>query len=315
MSAQGSIKRYMLILDKARAGRYPSFADLKDYLHEHGFEISARTLQRDIEQIRIEFGVEIKYDRYRNGYFVDEESSVNKKQIHRFLRLLGIAAKADLFKSLQEGKEALKHELQQKIKHGDWAKVIDPKKLDEILELIILELHLDSQGGPTKAGELFEECLFKRADILESLGLPNIDAIADEVFSFKTLPTDRELDLTVLALQAAAAEYLAEPAKTDEEILRDAIQDQRDAFEVLPELGLTTHLYTLFIYDEILLKKKEKIDAVLEIFRACKDNAILGALGVLKLKKRRKAYQKTIQLLKSKGIKYIEEYLADTSRY
>lgn len=60
MSKHGTIKRYTLIFEKIGRNQYPSFDIIKDYLF-------------DIEQIRFEFGIEIKYDRNRNGYFIDAE--------------------------------------------------------------------------------------------------------------------------------------------------------------------------------------------------------------------------------------------------
>lgn len=107
MSSQGTIRRYTLILEKIKSRRCPSFSELRDYLFEHGFEISGRTLQRDIEQIRIEFGIEVKYDRSKNGYLLDEESSIN---LDSFLRFIEIVATADILtQSLKDGKEALRY--------------------------------------------------------------------------------------------------------------------------------------------------------------------------------------------------------------
>lgn len=106
MSNQGTIRRYTLIIEKIKSRINPSFNLLRDFLLEHGFEISNRTLQRDIEQIRIEFGVEIKYDRSRNGYYIDEEESIN---LDSFLKFLEIVATANLLsQTLKDGKEALK---------------------------------------------------------------------------------------------------------------------------------------------------------------------------------------------------------------
>ncbi len=107
MSSQGTIRRYTLIIEKIRHASYPSFAEISSYLHEHGFEISKRTLQRDIEQIRVEFGAEVKYDRFRNGYFIDLEASMN---LDSFLRLLEVVTTANLLTdNLREGKESLKY--------------------------------------------------------------------------------------------------------------------------------------------------------------------------------------------------------------
>jgi len=107
MSKQGTIHRYSLIIEKTRDGHCASFAEIQNYLHDHGFEISARTLQRDIEAIRIEFGIEIKYNRQNNYYTIIEAESFN---LDSFLRLLGIVATANLLtETLNEGKEALKY--------------------------------------------------------------------------------------------------------------------------------------------------------------------------------------------------------------
>lgn len=103
MSKQGYIGRYALIIEKVNTNRFPSFADIKDFLFENGFEMSTRTLQRDIEQIRCEFGIEITYERERNGYFIDTENSFN---IDGFLRFLEIANTAELLmESLKESKD------------------------------------------------------------------------------------------------------------------------------------------------------------------------------------------------------------------
>lgn len=107
MSQQGTIKRYSLIIEKLQRRQYPSFEDLKSSLHDEGFEISPRTLQRDIEQIRTEFGVVIIYDRSRKGYFIDFDQTVN---FESFLRFLEIVSTADLLiNTLNESKEALRY--------------------------------------------------------------------------------------------------------------------------------------------------------------------------------------------------------------
>jgi predicted DNA-binding transcriptional regulator YafY len=107
MSSQGTIHRYTLIIEKIQSGNHPSFNEIKDYLMDHGFEISIRTLQRDIEQIRVEFGAEIKYDRLKNGYFLDLKESAD---LDSFFRLLEVVTTASLLTdNLKEGKDALKY--------------------------------------------------------------------------------------------------------------------------------------------------------------------------------------------------------------
>jgi predicted DNA-binding transcriptional regulator YafY len=107
MSKHGTIRRYTLEIEKIRRGQFPSFQEIKDYLFEHGFEIGDRTIQRDIEQIRFEFGIEIKYNRDKNGYYIDYENSLNIESFFRFLEIVNTAEL--LTESLLESKDSLKH--------------------------------------------------------------------------------------------------------------------------------------------------------------------------------------------------------------
>jgi arginine repressor len=91
MSTQGTIKRFTLLIQKISYGANPSFKDLQDYLEEHGFKISQRTLQRDIEQIRNEFGIEISYSRIKNCYTLGGEDGLPPASLVRFLEILGTA--------------------------------------------------------------------------------------------------------------------------------------------------------------------------------------------------------------------------------
>ncbi len=107
MSKHGVIKRYILEIEKINYGQYPSFNQIKDYLFEYGFEVSDRTIQRDIEQIKFEFGIEIKYNRTKNGYYINFEESIN---VESFFRLLEIVNTAELLiNSVKETKETLKY--------------------------------------------------------------------------------------------------------------------------------------------------------------------------------------------------------------
>lgn len=107
MSKHGTIRRYTLIIEKIGRKLHPSFEEIKDYLFEHDFVVSSRTIQRDIEQIRFEFGIDIQYNRTRNGYYIDVETSIN---IDSFLRFLNIVTTAELLtESLKESKDTLSY--------------------------------------------------------------------------------------------------------------------------------------------------------------------------------------------------------------
>jgi len=107
MSRQGTIRRYTLIIEKINFGQYPSFSEIQDYLDAFGFSVSKRTIERDFEAIRNEFGMEITFNRFKEGYFIDEENSID---IQSFLRFLEIVTTADLLThSLSESKETLNY--------------------------------------------------------------------------------------------------------------------------------------------------------------------------------------------------------------
>lgn len=72
---------------------YPntSKAKILEFLTEKDFLISSRTLERDIERIRSDFGLEIVYTKELNGYYIDEEKSVKVQSFFKFLEITTIA--------------------------------------------------------------------------------------------------------------------------------------------------------------------------------------------------------------------------------
>lgn len=78
MSKRESISRYNLIIKKVR--KHPaSFDEIADYLareselQDYNLEISKRTFQRDLNDIRSIYDIDIIYDRSRKVYFIDSE--------------------------------------------------------------------------------------------------------------------------------------------------------------------------------------------------------------------------------------------------
>ena len=107
MSRQGTIRRYTLIIEKINRKQFPSFQAIQQHLEKVGFSVSKRTIERDIEAIRNEFGMEITFNRSKEGYFIDEEKSIN---IESFLRFLEIVNTAELLtESLSQSKETLEY--------------------------------------------------------------------------------------------------------------------------------------------------------------------------------------------------------------
>ena len=92
MSKREAIARYSLIIKRLR--KWPSsFAVISDYLaseselQEYNFIVSKRTFQRDLEDIRSLFNIDIQYDSSRKVYFIDfdEQPDVNADVNERIL--------------------------------------------------------------------------------------------------------------------------------------------------------------------------------------------------------------------------------------
>jgi len=91
MSKRESIARYNLIIKKLR--KHPaSFAEISDYLaleselQEYNFNVSKRTFQRDLEDIRSLYNIDIQFDFSRKVYFLDldEQPDVNERILEAF---------------------------------------------------------------------------------------------------------------------------------------------------------------------------------------------------------------------------------------
>ncbi|MDA3780141.1 MAG: WYL domain-containing protein [Bacteroidales bacterium] len=95
MSLQTKIKRFLLILEKTRkTSFYPTAKEIIDFIEEQGLKYSARTFERDKEQLRVEFDIEIKYVESYKGYHFFEENSI---KVSEFIQILTTAVTAETF--------------------------------------------------------------------------------------------------------------------------------------------------------------------------------------------------------------------------
>ena len=94
MAKNEPLKRYFYEIELMRKSDIPSLDDIQFYLENREIYVSPRTIERDIEQIRNNFGIEIIYDPQDKGYLINEEMSPN---LPSFFRFLEIANTANLF--------------------------------------------------------------------------------------------------------------------------------------------------------------------------------------------------------------------------
>lgn len=91
MSKRESIARYNLIIKKLRKNP-ASFIEISDYLaleselQEYNFNVSKRTFQRDLEDIRSLYNIDIQFDFSRKVYFLDfdDQSEMNERILEAF---------------------------------------------------------------------------------------------------------------------------------------------------------------------------------------------------------------------------------------
>jgi predicted DNA-binding transcriptional regulator YafY len=111
MSKRDYIIRYLLIIKKLRNSRLATFKEINDYIQRE-FElmdtprnISLRTFQRDLNEIRTIFNIDIKCN-YSNQYYIAEEeySGFNNRMLESF----------DIINSLSAGQQLTPHILLEK---------------------------------------------------------------------------------------------------------------------------------------------------------------------------------------------------------
>ena len=175
-------------------------------------------------------------------------------------------------------------------------------------EISNLQLALNKAGGPTKNGELFEEILQIQESVLSKFGLPTNHPACENYLYFETPPTDTEILNRIKLLHEIAVDYLSAEPLSDIKILQIAKQDYRNALNVLAELSLPTHSYTVFVYEDILLEDKDTVENVLHELRFVSKLGVLGTLGELEQGAIKNEVE-IIKLLEINGLKYIHQFV------
>jgi len=87
----------MIILDAIKH-RKPSALNLLNLLQEAGFELSNRTLQRRLEELRTEFDIEVSYQMEGNFYHIEDEKVLYA--VNNLIRLFESTQLSDFLNSL-----------------------------------------------------------------------------------------------------------------------------------------------------------------------------------------------------------------------
>ena len=191
---------------------------------------------------------------------------------------------------------------------------INIKMYDRLRALAKMQIDLQQQGGAEKNKELFEQILEMQDKILERFGLPVNHTVYETLLYFATLPTDNEIFYRIKQLQELAVVYLSGDVKQDIQVLKEAQDKQRDAIFVLHELSIPPNVYTLFIYDEILLKGKDTCENVLQELKIVSQSDDI--LNTLEMLEDGSVENKTemVENLEKIGLKYIRQFCPSTRK-
>ena len=298
MSQHGFIRRYSLILEKIGRRKYPSFNEIKAYLLEHGFEVSARTIQRDIEQIRFEFDIEIKYKHHKKGYYIDEENSLNTDA---FIRFLSIVATADLLtESLRESKDTLNYiafesqgdlrgiehlrhllfaiKYKRKISFVYQRFEAEEQKKISILPYILREYQSRWYvlGIFDKGGSLYTFGIdrIQNLEVSEEIFRPDLNINSKELFAhiIGVTYTAEKVEKVVLSFTPRQGQYIKTlPLHTSQEILTDNEKELRISLEVALNYEL---LQKILMYGDSvqIIEPKDLVDKIKHILKASLKN-------------------------------------------
>jgi predicted DNA-binding transcriptional regulator YafY len=100
-------RRLQFIIQYVNDKVLASKEDIIDFLATKDINTSERTLERDLRNIRTDFGIELSYDKSKNKYYIDKEKSVKVESFFKFLELVTIA---DVFSDgLKENNKILEY--------------------------------------------------------------------------------------------------------------------------------------------------------------------------------------------------------------
>ena len=85
MAKNETIRRYFHEIELLRRRGYPDLKYISRYLENFEIFKSPRTIERDIQELRENYGIAIVYDTQDKGYFIDEDKSVKFNAFMKFL--------------------------------------------------------------------------------------------------------------------------------------------------------------------------------------------------------------------------------------
>lgn len=84
MANYKTIRRLYLLLTKLNGNLYWSLDEILDYLYQNDIEVDQRTIKRDFNSIRTDYGLQLVYSNQHKGYRIEEDLTENVDLVSRF---------------------------------------------------------------------------------------------------------------------------------------------------------------------------------------------------------------------------------------
>ena len=179
----------------------------------------------------------------------------------------------------------------------------------EIRKYYQLAQEINAQGGPGKVPGLYAQAAVLEDDILAQYGLPpsrRFVRILQSIYRHKKV-TEDVLDGIVRRLETAATGYLMSSPLPDEQLLQQGKQRHRSAHDVLPEMGIRTHDYMVFVYNHYCTHRRIPPSQVVREFRLLREHRCLADVFHLKGKPHYRTDPAYVRL-KSFGLQFVDAY-------
>jgi len=193
---------------------------------------------------------------------------------------------------------------------------MDKTELRQIIkELANLDVELAKKGGPEKSGKLFERILQKEDELLEKIGLP-CTPYYQGLLQFDSIPWDKEINNLIELLYHEVEQRKKSAPKSELELLIEAKETNRDPMFILPQIGIATHVYPLFVYNNILMYGQDSPENILSELKLVNNSELLDILGKMSGSTEWiENVEEQITSLEKRGLKYIRQYVMDIINY
>jgi predicted DNA-binding transcriptional regulator YafY len=184
MPNKNTIRRDYLIISRILQDDYPNDITLKEHLERYDVQVSRRTRQRDIDDIRSNFDIDIPYDTEHKGYYIDRETST--PDFDKLLHIIDLAESSDVMLSTLRDKRRLQQYVSISPQpRGKGTENIRPLLTAMEQEMVIRIIHTPYQSEAPKVHNV-EPYLLKEFE-----GRWYLFGYCKELKSFRTFGLDR----------------------------------------------------------------------------------------------------------------------------